>query len=881
MKKFLCLILSTVMLACAYSLPTVFAEEAERVYKENGKWKTCAELVAAIGVLEGYHPEDYSFTSGVSRAEFVSTIVNFYGLQEYSKKDTGFADVPSTYWAAGEIAFAGDMGLISTDSPLFYPDREITLNEAVKIAVGVLGYSVMAETKGGYPAGYLAVAGNLGLLNGQSSGESFLRGDMVCLFYQMLDAKILEINVSDGTNDEYTQGEKLLESLDIYRIKDVVRANNFVALDGASTTSKGEILVGDIRLLCDNSNALIGRKVDCFYKYDKAEDAGRVIYMKCIDDGALKIESGDIISIKSDAISYITPEDDIEKIALNKNIEMIYNGRKEISLPTDLFVPKVGWLELTDYDGDGEYDILVITSFQEYVVNGFNKRDKIVYDKIDRSREFDFGKNFKKLEVYLNGEEANVDDIAVNMVLSVAESRDGDIVTVYANGQTVNGKASEIGDDYIVIEEKEYRFTEAFVENDYYDVSLNSTNVYYLNAFGSISYAKNAGVKNYGYLMGIEKDSGLGKIIKVKMLNNEGKITVYSSGDKIKLNGRQINSDKVLNSSTLFVNGEFKQQLCTYTLNDENIIKQINVAGSNEDPENELVLNHDSGESTVTLRSYKTSAMMLNKYLFEGSTKVFLLSNNERDMMVSTPSTLTADTAYKVKIYDFEDCVVGAAVIDNTTGSAGAVGINTESGTLVVSDVMRSVDEETGEEITKIYAYQDGKMVDIYPEDDEVKGNAAATLFPNVKFSELQKGDVLQPATGTSGRISSFRLIFGMKRGMNGLTEVTYTDSAVQNQSGQTGEKYAKMFNLYGQVTGVYSENIITINTALGTNQSIGEGQTIEDFERTLRRATGAVYLYDTKKDKVSRIEANEIAVGDMVYARVRYVLTEEIYVVR
>ena len=120
----------------------------------------------------------------------------------------------------------------------------------------------------------------------------------------------------------------------------------------------------------------------------------------------------------------------------------------------------------------------MITSFQEYVVNGFNKRDKIVYDKIDRSREFDFGKNFKKLEVYLNGEEANVDDIAVNMVLSVAESRDGDIVTVYANGQTVNGKASEIGDDYIVIEEKEYRFTEAFVENDYYDVSLNSCLLY-------------------------------------------------------------------------------------------------------------------------------------------------------------------------------------------------------------------------------------------------------------------------------------------------------------------------------------------------------------------------------------------------------------------
>ena len=46
MKKFLCLILSTVMLACAYSLPTVFAEEAESVYKENGKWKTCAESVS-------------------------------------------------------------------------------------------------------------------------------------------------------------------------------------------------------------------------------------------------------------------------------------------------------------------------------------------------------------------------------------------------------------------------------------------------------------------------------------------------------------------------------------------------------------------------------------------------------------------------------------------------------------------------------------------------------------------------------------------------------------------------------------------------------------------------------------------------------------------
>ncbi len=881
MKKFLCLIISVVMLICASSLPTIAAEEPENGYEENGKWKTCAELIAAIGVLDGYHPEDYHFAGGVSRAEFVSTIVNFYGLQEYSKKNTEFADVPSSYWAAGEIAFACDMGLISANSPLFYPEREITLSEAAKIAVSVLGYSVIAENRGGYPAGYLAVAGSLGLLNGQSSGGSFLRGDMVCMFYQMLDAKVLEINVSDGTKDEYTQGEKLLENLDIYRIKDVVKANNFVALGGASTTAKGEILVGDIRLLCKNSNALIGRKVDCYYKYDKAEDAGRVIYIKCIDDGVLKIESEDIISLKSDELSYITPDDDIEKIGLNKNTEILYNGRKEISLPADLFVPKVGWIELTDYDSDGDYDVLVITSFDEYVVNGFNKREKIVYDKIDRSRELDLGKDFKKLEIYIGGEEATVDDIAVNMVLSAAKSRDGEIVTIYASSETISGKAGEIGSDYIVIEDKEYTFTEEFVEKDYYDVSLSSTNVYYLNAFGSISYAKSAGTKTYGYLMGIEKESGLGKAIKVKMLDNEGKISVYVSGDKIKLNGRQISSDKVLNSNTLFENGDFKQQLCTYTLNDENIIKQINVTGSNEAPENELVLNHDSGDGTVTLRSYKTSAMMLNKYLFEGSTKVFLLSNNERDMLVSTPSALTADTGYKVKIYDFEDCVVGAAVIDNTTGSAGATSINTESAPIVVSDILRTVDEETGDEITKIYAYQDGKLVDMYPEDDEVKGNAAASLFPTVKFSELQKGDVLQPATGASGRITSFRLLFGMRRGMGGLTEVTYTDSAVQNQSGKTGEKYAKMYNLYGQVTGIYSENILTINTAMGTDQPLGEGQSIEDFERTLRRATGAVYLYDTEKDKVSRIEANEIAVGDMVYARIRYVLTEEIFVVR
>lgn len=875
-KRYIALIICFALFAFTF----VNADGEEQIKAE---WLRQADILSSMELLDGYTPDNFGFNSAVSRAEFVDTIANFY-FEYKINGSTGYADVPNEHWAASSIALAAEMNLISPAAN-FNPDNEILLTEAIKIAVSALGYGQIAEQDGGYPTGYLNYAARLGLMS-NLGGNTFSRGDMITLMYNMLDAEVMEVNFGmPGQNFEI--GDKLVDVLGYNMIKGIVVANNVVAINGAPIKAEDEIQIENITMICENSNALVGRRVECYYKYDSTIEEYVVIYISCIDDGVLKIKSEDITKLTSTELSYVDEDDDIEKLSLNGSLEIIYNGRREISLPENLFIPETGWVELTDYDRDGIYDVMFISSFEEYVVSVYSSADELIYDKIDRSRYIDVGGKLKRFEFYVNGEPAEIDSIAPNSLISVARSRDNTVLTIYASTNIISAKATEYGNDYVILDGAEYKFTKSFANNNYYDVSLKEFNNYYINSFGDISYADVANSKLYGYMLGVGGDGAMDSNVQVKLLDNEGVVKIYNTADKIRLNGSSMYSSGLDSSALLFTTDTsgalvFKPQLCTYTLDADGNIKTINVVGTNTDLLNTLVQEYDGTTSGIALRSYKTSQIMLNKYVLTAATKVFLIADEDKNMMVTTPSSLTPDTSYNAVIYDWEDAVVGAMVIDNRSGLAGSVSLNTEAVPVVVADVLKAIDDETGEELTKIYAYQNGTLIDMYPEDEDTKGNASATLpgFNNIPFSSLRKGDVMQVSTNVAGRISSFRLLFGMDRGMDGKTEVTYSESAATDATGTITGKYAKMYNIYGCVTDIYSNTLFKVNVATGTGQSLN-GYTLADYDRILQTAGGKIYMYNTAKDEVTVISPSEIVIGDMVYARTRYTLTEEIYVVR
>lgn len=91
----------------------------------------------------------------------------------------------------------------------FGAENPVTFNQAVKMLVSMLGYQAKAEEGGGYPDGYIAVAGGLGILEGADIADRELtRAEAAGLIYSSLNTGVLK---TEG--DTETTGDDLLTAL--------------------------------------------------------------------------------------------------------------------------------------------------------------------------------------------------------------------------------------------------------------------------------------------------------------------------------------------------------------------------------------------------------------------------------------------------------------------------------------------------------------------------------------------------------------------------------------------------------------------------------------------------------------------------------------------
>ena len=120
-------------------------------------------------------PEISDLNDDIKRSEVAKIAVLLCGLGDVAESSAGYTkypDVVADHWASGYINVATSQGLvIGDDVGTFRPDDTIKFAEAVTIFTRALGYEPSAKDKGGYPNGYLVVAGQNGMLkNGVSAG---------------------------------------------------------------------------------------------------------------------------------------------------------------------------------------------------------------------------------------------------------------------------------------------------------------------------------------------------------------------------------------------------------------------------------------------------------------------------------------------------------------------------------------------------------------------------------------------------------------------------------------------------------------------------------------------------------------------------------------
>ncbi len=164
-----------------------------------------------LGIMVGDETGNLHLERTITRAEAAKMICvagNIIPQTTFSETDS-FPDLAVEHWAFSYICALKEAGIVNGDeNGQFNPENEITNEEIVKMIVALLGYTEMAMARGGYPAGYTAQAGVLGVTKEMQFAVNVpaIRNNVGLMICQALDVPLMVMEeegiyvVSDGKN---------------------------------------------------------------------------------------------------------------------------------------------------------------------------------------------------------------------------------------------------------------------------------------------------------------------------------------------------------------------------------------------------------------------------------------------------------------------------------------------------------------------------------------------------------------------------------------------------------------------------------------------------------------------------------------------------------
>lgn len=204
MKRVLSLVLALSMVLGMFS----FAFAGSNLKDIAGTdYEAAVEALVELGVVNGYTDGTFLPEKVVTRAEMAKLLVVSAGLEpaaDVAKGATRFSDVAGSHWASGYVNVAAEYGyIVGYPDGTFAPDKTVTYAEAVTMAIRVLGYRTVVESKGTWPTNYIAKATELKTLDDISYGsysDGAKRGNVAKLIWNMLRTKVWDIDSENETN---------------------------------------------------------------------------------------------------------------------------------------------------------------------------------------------------------------------------------------------------------------------------------------------------------------------------------------------------------------------------------------------------------------------------------------------------------------------------------------------------------------------------------------------------------------------------------------------------------------------------------------------------------------------------------------------------------
>ena len=573
-------------------------------------------------------------TETVTRGEFVSAAVKLMGYSETLNIKEGFKDVKKD----SPINTALSLEWIS-EGEKFEPQNEMTLNEAVKVAVSALGYKVAAQAQGGYPSGYIAQANKIRLLQGV--GGTLNAESAYKLLFNMVNAKkVNPVGLGESTQYE-TEEETVLESVhSIYMRKGILTADNFTSLISDKRTD-GYIAVDGMRIKYDGEcTDMLGMKCKVYYTYDDINDIKKAFLLIEETYEKIIVPINKITDIKDGKIEYEENEKD-ESASIDKSCYTIYNGKKAV-LSKELLKENSGYAILSDNDDDGTYDTVNISAYEYLTVKSVDYTEESITDKNGSAYAL-YDLDEKDFRVYAeSGEELTIYDIKADMIFRVVKSEDGRLIKLYGiTPGNVTGNGDYYEDGILCIDGTEYGASKYFKDNFADKLKLGGVVSAAMDGEFVISMEDAENKYSYGYAVNAAPKANIDEDIEMKIFTSGAEMKVLKLASRVSLDGGSSVSAKTA-VDRLKNSGEFEPQLIRYLLDSEGKIKKIDTASDTPPAIPEEFENNDDALARYSFPTEKEYQYRVNSGVV--SARFNLMST----MIFRIPSDVTDEELFRV-----------------------------------------------------------------------------------------------------------------------------------------------------------------------------------------------------------------------------------------
>lgn len=737
MKKILASLMCLLML-----VPTFAIRGDAEVMMSEMEAQKIVDFAKEFGFFTELTSEDAVNPTPITRAQLATVISRVIGMEGMKGETMPFTDVPE--WAENQVSLMYSMGIMVGDGEgRFMPSSPVTGAQAAKILVHVLGYDLQAKSLGGYPHGYMLQADKLGLFDGIKVGfnEAISRFEVACMLYNAVGVEMYKavsfgestVFEPDGTDYIKTYldtdaGEGVLWAINGKTATKNVRADiGYAVIDGRTVKVSG-----------NKFDSLLGYRVKYFIRNNG--DGELVLLTESDKNSVTRVKRSEILADSSDfSLTNVVCEVQGQKnksVRVENGLCYVYNGKYDFDFEKKDFNFETGYVDFIDHNLDDVADVVMVWDFDNIAVSSVSG-EKILGIYNNR---LDLGLKQEKITdiIFPNGTRKGAEalsEISSMDVLSCAESRDGEIITIVVCTNGISGAVESVDEDgFIWISGRSYRVSggyKAFEEKKMAeDIVPGFSGEFYFDVTGEIAATikkEGSNELKYGFVMAIGEAGKMSGKMEMLIMTSMGGQKVLVTGDKIKFTHKDLttergNAKKLINGADLCPGGTFVPQLIKYRQNENEEIAEIVC------PAESGVLMYDQDNFTLDYvaeeeLAFKVYSKALGpadpkkqyypQFRIGGGTTVFFIPMKDGEILRDDCKIIDAsyfednESYLDLKFYDNDETLVSKAIVYQPDTSNYSERF-TRPDDLVLVEKIYMAENEDGDWVEHIQGYMSG-----------------------------------------------------------------------------------------------------------------------------------------------------------------------------